>query len=241
MAITPPTFVAQQTTTWTTTTTDPLTTSTISAATGDVAVAFGASESADGINRQTLSGTGVTLSLLQDSFTTLLCEVDLYSGTVSSGGNVSATLTSDTGYQRGVTLLTLSGSNGVGASNKASATANGQISLTTTQDNSAVLVFAADWNAVDGASRTWLTVNSYTPSAGNGYEKVYNFSSTHYTVYGALYPDVGAAGAKTFGLSAPGSLNANVLVVEITGTDTTTATLSLPNLHIEQRIMTGLF
>lgn len=76
-------------------------------------------------------------------------------------------------------------------------------SFTTSFDNSAVVVVFADWNANDGASRVWRTVNGFTPDAGNGLELSYFRDATQYSVYVAYYPDTGAAGAKTLGLTNP--------------------------------------
>lgn len=79
--------------------------------------------------------------------------------------------------------------------------------LTTTTNNCLIVAVVVDWNAVDGASRTWRTVNGITPTAGNGFERSYVLSGTGaLTYYVAYWPDVGAAGAKTLGLSTPNTM-----------------------------------
>src|SRR5262249_15528722 len=110
------------------------------------------------------------------------------------------------------------GSTGAGASNKSqSASGAPSVSLTTQQDNSAIVAIVGDWNAVDGSTRTWRTITGFTPTAGNGQELVYNRTAGDYAVYVAYWPDAGTAGAKTVGLSAPSTLKYNLLAVEVKG------------------------
>lgn len=122
-------------------------------------------------------------------------------------------------------VVRFSASNGVGAS--VSGTSGSTISITTTGANSAIVCFVLDWNGVSGASRTWTTVNSITPSAGNGYELDYTLVTSNYTSYVAYYPDAGAIGAKTVGLTAPTGMAPTILAVEILGTVTQTGSGSL--------------
>lgn len=91
------------------------------------------------------------------------------------------------------------------------------MSITTTAANSSVLVAVVDWSGTDGVSgtRAWAAVNGFTPTKANGGELNYFRSSTDYTVYTALYPDVGAAGAKTVGLSAPTPGGRTVMAIEL--------------------------
>lgn len=109
-------------------------------------------------------------------------------------------------------------SDGIGAAEKANVlSGEPSLDITTTQANSAIVVAVGDWTAADGSSRTWRTVNSVTPTAGNGYELTYYRDAARYTVYIAYYPDVGAAGTKTVGLSAPGSQKYSIVAVEVKG------------------------
>jgi hypothetical protein len=75
----------------------------------------------------------------------------------------------------------------------------------------------ADWNAVDGAVRTWRTVNGTAPTSGNGFERSYVRDAASMTYYCAYYPDAGAAGSKTVGLSAPSTMRYVICAVEIKG------------------------
>lgn len=109
---------------------------------------------------------------------------------------------------------------GIGASSATTGTGTPSLSLTTTRDNSAIVAISSDWAAVSGTSRTWLTVNGYTPTAGNGQELTYNLLASSYTVYIAYWPDVGVRGAKTVGLSAPTGQTYSIAAVEVFGTGT---------------------
>jgi hypothetical protein len=101
---------------------------------------------------------------------------------------------------------------GVGASAKVNATGAPTLSLTTTQADSAVVVANVDWNAVDGTSRTWRSVNGSAAT-----ELVYGRSAAHYTAYAGRHANVGAAGIKALGLSAPSGQKYATVAVEVKG------------------------
>ena len=146
-----------------------------------------------------------------------------YNLSVSSAGTA-------TGHWGDIALV-FTGTAGTGASSSDTGTGAPSLALTTTGDNSAIAVIVLDANAVSGASRTWLTLNGYTPTAGNGYELDYTLDSGNYGVYVAYYPDAGPGGsAKTVGLSAPSGMKYTAVAYEIlgspggTGADTVTGT-----------------
>ena len=119
----------------------------------------------------------------------------------------------------GFTALRFANHGGVGATAVAnSSTGTPSLNITTTENNSALVVAVVDNNAIDGASRTWLTVNGITPTAGNGLELVYFRNAVKYAAYVAYYSDAGVAGVKTVGLSAPAGTKWIVAAVEIKGT-----------------------
>ena len=91
------------------------------------------------------------------------------------------------------------------------------LAITTVANNSAVAYISSDWNAIDGTTRTWRTINSITPTVGNGFEKVYARDSAFYTVFVGYWGDVGAAGSKTTGLTAPTGQLPNAIAIEIQG------------------------
>src|SRR3972149_1302960 len=84
------------------------------------------------------------------------------------------------------------------------------LSITTTKANSIMWYIQADWNAVDGASRTWRTVNV------SATDRAYFRDAAHYGIYVATWSDTGATGAKTPGLSAPSGQKTSSIAVEIT-------------------------
>jgi len=128
--------------------------------------------------------------------------------------SVSSTGTGDWGD----IALVFSGSAGPGASASGTGTGAPSLAITTTQAHSAVAAIILDWNGVSGASRTWLTVNGTTPTAGNGYELDYTLVSGNYAVYVAYWPDTGAsAGPVTVGLSAPTGMKYTVIATEVLG------------------------
>lgn len=227
-----PVFVGFQQTAWNTATT-PKTTAVTAASVGDVVVAVAGAESNIGV--QAIAGTGVTLSLLQEITTAGRSQADLYGGVVASAGNVSASISNDGVAQWfGGAHAVFGSSAGLGSSAKVDGSTNGQIALTTTQDNSAVLVFIVDFNAVDGAGRTWLSVN------GAPTERVYSFEASRYTVTCVTYADVGAAGAKTLGRADGAGLLASVFAVEVKGTAGAPPTKATKPYKRRSRIATAL-
>lgn len=107
------------------------------------------------------------------------------------------------------------GSDGIGATNSSNNAGDpAQISLLTTRANSAIECFFVDWQALDGASRTWATIS---PS-GTGTELLYQRNSGRATAYMNRWNDVGAIGTKTVGLSsdiAGGTVHSSMVVLEV--------------------------
>lgn len=105
------------------------------------------------------------------------------------------------------------GSDGVGTSSKTNVASGApSLALVTTADNSAIVVGSTDWNAVDGVSRAWRTVN------GAGIvDEGYGFVTGATTNYSATHADAGAAGSKTVGLTAPTGQKYSIAATEIKG------------------------
>lgn len=224
---TPPTFVGEHETVWNTGGgADKSVTWTPTA--GNILVAFAMSEDAG--TTISISG-GPTWTLAQSHTVASNCTCYVWTATAGSG-SITPTFSpagSNGNQVFGANVLEFSGSDGVGASNKAQTTGGPSLGLTTLGDNSAIVVASSDYLAVDGTSRTWRTVNSVTPTSGNGLEVTYFRSAANYTVYGAYYSDAGAAGAKTVGLSAPTGQQYSIIAVEVKGTGATaTAPLFRP-------------
>lgn len=87
------------------------------------------------------------------------------------------------------------------------------VSRTTTQANNAISWICTDWNAVDGASRTYRTSD-----AGAFTETEYTFLTGDYTNYCGFHPNAGAAGAKALGLTAPSTQRWALVGVDVLGT-----------------------
>lgn len=217
---TPPTFVQKAETAWGTTTT-PKSTTSFDDLVGDILVSLGGAAGGEQTAViPTLTGETFTgLESVGTSFTS--ARADGRAATVASAGtgDVVSEAASGTTVKFGANVLTFRGSDGIGAHTSVNGGSGGpSLALTTLQANSAIAVISVDWNAVDGTTRTWRTVNSITPTAGNGLELTYFRDSVAYTVYVAYYNDVGAIGAKTVGLSAPVGQIFSMVAIEIKGT-----------------------
>jgi hypothetical protein len=97
----------------------------------------------------------------------------------------------------------------------------------TTQANSAITYVSTDWNALDGASRTYRTSD-----AGTFTEELYFHDSSYYTNYAGYHANAGAAGSKTIGLSAPGGQRWALVGIEIKGTTSGTPQTAAPTSDI---------
>ena len=169
----------------------------------------------------TPTGNSVSLTLLQSVSVNNQASAYIWGGTDTIGGtNWTLTCVNTTNSSFpvwGFTCVVFRSTGGIGASNSTYTSGNGTaaLSLTTTQNNSAVVVFNNDWASVNGSSRVWDTVNGITPSAGNGLELSYTFNSGLITIYGAYYNNTGTAGPITVGLSAPTGQTYSIVAAEV--------------------------
>lgn len=213
---TPPTFVAVYSSGYAQSAAD--LTAVVTTAVDDVIIVKATTEDGSKTLTTPTGGTGLTWTL-QQSYTAS-SDVGLYVWTaVATAVNTGVTISVPRGSSSwaGMTVNRWSGSDGVGLSNKAqSATGTPSVAVTCS-DNSALECIAGDWAAVDGTTRTWLTINSITPTSGNGFETSYDRNASFGTAYEAYWGDVGAAGSKTAGLSAPAGMQWSTAAVEILG------------------------
>lgn len=220
-----PTFVNSFSTGYTTTG-SPKTVSVTTQA-GDLLVVYAATaDTATLLNAP--SGNGISFTAQQTFTTSSNCAGYLWTGTDTTGGtNWTLSISTALGsLMWGFTCVVFRNSAGFGVSGGTTNQSGAPSTALTTQVNSALVVFSADWLAVDGASRTWLSINSITPSVGNGLELTYARDSANYTVYGAYYSDAGAAGSDTAGLSAPTGQKYTIAVMEVlAGSGTPTASV----------------
>ena len=181
---------------------------------GDIVVVYGGGEY-EGVLLGTPSGNGITFTLQQSIVAGNFATAYMWTGTDTVGGtnwtlSVAAPGSSVWGFGAIVFRNAV-----VGASAKANAESTVSLDVTTTSDYSAVVVFNTDWNANDGSTRVWRTVNGVTPTAANLMEAAYGYVNGAYTAYAAFYPDSGTTGTKTVGLTDPGGQKFSLIGLEI--------------------------
>jgi len=214
-----PTLAASYTSAWNSATT-PKTLSVTTQA-GDRVVMMACNE--DGSNTfGTPTGNGLTYSSLQSFTTADYAEVQAWGATDAAGGTAwTLSLGLTGGGYFGLAAWVFRDSDGFGASAVGSSASGApSLALTTTAADSAICGIVGDWNAADGTTRTWRTINGITPTVGNSLERNYFRDAAHYATYAALWDDAGAAGANTTGLSAPSGQKWSAIAVEVLGTAT---------------------
>jgi hypothetical protein len=215
VANTPPTLVSTTSTAWDTTTT-PKSTASISVQTGDILVVRGVTENST-FTLSTPTGGSLTYNLEQSSTASSNTATYLWTATASSTTSFAVSCASSGGGNYGISVNLWRGSDGVGLSSKTTGSGGPSLTYSTGTDNSAIDMIVGDWNAIDGTSRTYRTVNSITPVSGGSGEGAYNRMVSKYTIYSAYWTDAGALGSKTVGVSAPVGQAYTVLAVEIKG------------------------
>jgi len=182
---------------------------------GDLIIVLGGGEN-EAITLSTPSGNSISFTLRQSVVVNNFATAYVWTGVDATGGtNWSMSATAAGGGLWGYTVLVIRSAAGVGNSVKNNASGTAAISITTTDTDSVIAVFNADWNAVNGDTRVWNTVNGVTPTAGNNMEMGYGFSNGAYTAYSAYYTDTGAAGSKSVGLSQPTGQKYSIVAIEI--------------------------
>lgn len=208
--VSPPIYVQKVETVWNTSGYTK-TTAAFDVKAGDILVAYAGQENGT-YSRVTISGGSLTWTLQQE-YTNggAWADATVWTAVVPSDQNMTVSFDRvDSLIQYGGAVLTFRRTGGVGSSNKTSGSGAPSLSLTTTKANSAIVVLSVDWNAAS-ASHTWRT------TAGSLVETTDAYSSGAYTVNGGYHPNVGAAGAKTVGLTASASQKYSIVAVEIKG------------------------
>lgn len=196
---------------WGNAVTSPKTISGISVLNGDLLVVFGAQENISG-TMGAPTATGVTFTNRQTNVTANNCRSYAYTGPITSDNaslDVSAAVSG--GNFCGICALLIRGGVYGTSSKETDTTEAPALDLTATKAGSIGLYIEADWNAADGSSRTWRTINSIV-----GTDQAYFRDSARYTVYVGSWSNLGATGTKTFGLSAPSGQKTSQIAVEIT-------------------------
>lgn len=206
-----PTFVQEIETVWNNT--NDKTTASFTVQVDDVLVVGSIGEGHAVTNAISNSGTAFTWTLRQEVNVTDYTRVWLWTTTATAAQSMTVTFDSNTTGYFGANVLQWRDSTGIGASAKTNVSSGAPtLNLTTTQANSAIVVANGDWNAGDGASRTWRT------NAGTFTEQTYFRDSARYTVYGGYHADAGAVNTYAVGLSAPTGQKYSIVAVEVKGT-----------------------
>ena len=205
----PPTFIQEAETVWNTTT-SPKTTASFNVLAADVLVAYAIRENDSAGQDVTISGGSLDWFVVGaiDTNTSGFTEVRVWAAYVDADKAMTVTFTGPGSSQFGGNVFTFRNSAGIGASATANASGAPSVNITTTAASSAVVVVNGDWNAVDGATRSWRL---------NATEKTYSFSSGAYTAYGGYHGNIGAAGTYAVGLSLPVGQEFSTIAVEVKG------------------------
>ncbi|MBK8191563.1 MAG: hypothetical protein IPK79_14085 [Vampirovibrionales bacterium] len=216
-----PTFVSQYATAFNSTTTPKTAMSAVAINSNDVLVAV--ASSANSYKTLSITENGAASATLQRS-SVVVDYSPAYGWTYVAPSaetiTISFSSSGGSGEYFGGNIVRFSGSDGVGASNVATgASGNPSVSLTTTQANSAIVVIVSDWNAVSG-TQTFTNNFSGTPTALTDYPG----DGAQYGVAIAYFPDAGAVGSKTVGMSAPTGQKWTIIAIEVKGSTSTTVT-----------------
>jgi hypothetical protein len=197
---------------------------------GDYLVVCGGGENS-GLVLSTPSGNGVSFTLQQSIVVSNFSTAYTWTGQDMTGGtwSLSSSVSASTN-QWGFTCFVFRGIGGFGNSAKSNQFGYpATMGLATKGNNSSVVVFSTDFDAVFGGTgsgtvtdieRWWQGTNGAAPSAGNGMEIAYGTTSTRtsgnaYTAYCGIYKNVGVPGIKIMGLQYPDLQNFSMIALEV--------------------------
>lgn len=192
-----------------------LTTVNIAVLAGDLVIPWGGCEdnvAAGTLSLSLLGGLTGTLTIAQTDQTNNYAPCTIGTAPVTGSGNLQAKVVGTQGAanrRMNVGCFVYRNHDGVGVSGKSHQGAGTTPQNTlTTSDNSALACCLTDWAAINTA-RTYLSANGLPTEDGHFADG----SSWHYDAFD--YADVGGAGSKTIGESAPTGQTPNLLVVEV--------------------------
>lgn len=187
-------------------------TASVTVGSGDVLVILGETFVATN-TLGTPSGGGLTYTL-QQSIVAVSNQNNVYLWTAPSSSSQTFTMSiSMAGIANnwGYTVLRFANINSVGASNKGTGIGTGpSVNVTITSADSILVMGDSDFNA-SGTAATYRT------GPGTPTETLHDTSGGGGTFWAAYYPDAGAVGSKTVGMTAP-TQNWATVVVELTQT-----------------------
>lgn len=223
MTRTTPTFVAEYESAWNTSTTPKTVTPTIAANDRLIICGMTANDTTQVSTPTDNLATHLTYNLLETIQVTDYCYLRLWEANVNGGQSGSFTLSmarAGVADNFGFNCLRFSGVSSIGNHAQAHAevsSGGSDLSLTTSVEDSLVVVFSADWTADPAIGKTWRTVNGITPTTGNGLAVTFQVVSSVYGVYGSYYPGVGAAGLNHYGNDNPADEKYSIAAVELVG------------------------
>lgn len=208
-----PAFVAEYGDTWNSATSPK--SASVTVANGDALVVIAIVED-ESRSLSTPTGGGLTYTLQEEVNVNNFTHVYVWTALSSSGQTFTldvAHASGDNTMWYGMIVLRFSSVTSIGAAEKTNISSGApSLSITTTSANSSLVIANGDWNATDGTSRTWRSVNGSAAT-----ETTYFRDASHYTVFTGYHTDAGAAGAKTVGLSAPSGQKYSIASVELVG------------------------
>ena len=213
-----PTFVAQYATAFNTTASPKTAMNAVAINSGDVIVVVGESETANAATgwAPTYTENG-SASFANSTVVSPTNHAPISAVTYSATANETLTITAVQGTSAslyfGANAVRFSGSSGIG--NIASNTGTGlpSVSITTTQDNSAIVVIATDWDSIIGTQTFTSNGGAGSPTSLTGYPP--NAANSSAAI--AYYADAGTAGSKTVGMSSPSSQVWVIVAIEVKG------------------------
>lgn len=209
-----PRFVQEAETAFNTTTT-PKTSAALTDLGGDVLLSAGVGEDG-GLTTIVPTLTGeVFASAVNIGTTGSTSRIHAHTTTISSDGVAETVSVARTGTALwfGANMLLFRDSAGFGAappSAQSITAASPNLAITTTQENSAIVVILTDWGASDPTTWTWRTVNGVAPTIQTSFQ-----DTVHYAFVIGYYPDAGSIGAKNVGVT--NSITYTIAAVEIKG------------------------
>lgn len=168
-------------------------------AVGDVFVIIGADDTNGTVTPFTTpSGTGLTVTSRQAINNHASAnDLQVWTAVVTSGGTPTVSCTNSAGFDWAFVMYRYSGVNAVGASVGAPNNSTGNINLTTSVDNAAVILAMNDFSA--GTAPTYLTTaGAFTTESHLQIAAAGSLDAGHYI-------NAGLAGVKNVGASAPTS------------------------------------
>lgn len=214
----PPTLVIYEETSWSTTT-NPKDSGTISWLTGDVIVVIGGTE-AQSVTITSVTATGLTFTPGSALAVAGTCWANTWTATAGSSGSSVVTIDKSGAGQYGAAIWVYRGSTGFGA-RAVDSTSTKTLSLTRTGSSSVVVEGLFDFSAAVVTGHVW------TPGSQNEREAL---NQSGYTPYIADWPDQGAPGSTSYGITGTASVGLHTKVaLEIFGSPTSNSQTLLAN------------